>query len=255
MQEIKLMAETREGVGKERSRKLRRTGVVPGILYGPETKPLPLVVKSGELSGLIRHHGRTNMLIDLGLNNETATCKVIIRELQRDPVSGQYCHIDFYQVSMKKKLHLSALVHLTGLASGVKNSGGIMEHVTREIEIACLPSDIPEKIEIDISALEIGDSIHVRDLKVDKVDILTDLGQTIATVVPPTIIKTETVAAPTAEEAAAAEEAGKLAEGETAEGETKAEGEGAKKTEGEGAKKAEHEVKAAKPGKEAKGKK
>jgi large subunit ribosomal protein L25 len=239
MKEIKLTAESREGAGKELSRKMRRGGAVPGVIYGPETKPFPISLKTSDLAGLIRTQGRTNMLIDLDLAGEKAPRKVIIRELQRDPVDGSFTHIDMYQVSMKKKLHLSAVVHLTGLAAGVKNSGGILEHVTREVEIACLPSDIPERVEVDVTALEIGDSVHVSDLKIDNVDILTDQQQTIATVVPPTIIKAEAAAAPTAEEAAAA------AEGVAAEGEAKPEGEA--KAEGEGAKKPEEAAKGAKP--------
>jgi large subunit ribosomal protein L25 len=240
MKEIRLNAETRHGVGKGNARKIRRTGMVPGILYGPETKPLNLALKANELAGLIRHEGRTNMLIDLGLANDKAPRKVIIRELQRDPVTGTLKHVDFYQVSMKKKIHISVRVNLVGIASGVKNAGGILEHVTREIEIACLPTNIPERIEVDVSKLEIGDSVHVRDLKIENVDVITDINQTIATVVPPTVIKTE--AAP----AAAAE----AVEGPEA---APAEGEG--KPEGEAAKKPEEAAKEAKPAKEGKEKK
>ncbi len=247
MKEIKLAAETRQSIGKENARKVRRTGMIPGILYGPEIKPLPLALKLSDLNGLIRHEGRTNMLLDLDLANDKKSRKVIIRELQRDPVTGAFKHVDFYQVSMKKKLHLSVNVYLTGTPAGVKSAGGILEHVTRDIEIACLPSDIPEKVEIDVSALEIGDSVHVGNLKIPNVDVLTDAHQTIATLVPPTIIKVE--AAPVAAEAVEGAEA-LPAEGEEAQ------------TEGETAKKPEEAAKAVKPGgkpgkeeKEKKGKK
>lgn len=234
MKEIRLTAETRQSIGKENARKVRRTGMIPGILYGPEIEPLPLALKSSDLAGLIRHEGRTNMLLDLDLPNDKKARKVIIRELQRDPVTGAFKHVDLYQVSMKKKLHLSVHVYLTGTPAGVKSAGGILEHVTRDIEIACLPSDIPERVEIDVSSLEIGDSVHVGNLKIDKVDVLTDSHQTIATLVPPTVIKTE-AAAP------AAAEAVEGAEGAPAEGEEA-------KVEGDAAKKPEEAAKAAKPG-------
>ncbi len=234
MKEIRLTAETRQSIGKENARKVRRTGMIPGILYGPEIEPLPLSLKTSDLAGLIRHEGRTNMLLDLDLANDKKARKVIIRELQRDPVTGAFKHVDLYQVSMKKKLHLSVHVYLTGTPAGVKSAGGILEHVTRDIEIACLPSDIPERVEIDVSALEIGDSVHVGNLKVDNVDILTDLRQTIATLVPPTVIKTE--AAPAAAEAVEGAEA------------APAEGEEAAAAEGEAGKKPEEAAKAAKPG-------
>ncbi|SYZ74162.1 50S ribosomal protein L25 [Candidatus Zixiibacteriota bacterium] len=244
MKEIRLSAQLRDGVGKEVSRKTRRTGFVPGILYGPETKPLSVSVNNGDLATMIRRQGRLNMLIDLDVADGKKARKVIIRELQRDPVTGDYFHIDFYQVSMKKKLHLSAPVYLTGSSVGVKTSGGIMEHVTREIEIACLPSDIPDRIEIDVSALEIGDSVHVRDLKIEKVEILTDKDQTIATVVPPTIIKAEAAAAAPAEGEVPAEGAAP-AEGEAAAGAAGAE---AGKAAGAEAGKKPEEAKGGKPG-------
>ena len=243
MKEIVLTAHPRETQGKGAARKIRQGGNIPGILYGPEVKPLNISLNGADLATLIRHEKRTNMLIDLNLGEEKKPRKVIIRELQRDPITGVFEHVDFYQVSMKKKINLAVRVQLVGLASGVKNSGGIMEHVTREIEIACLPTDIPEKVEVDISALEIGDSVHVRDLKIEKVEILTDLDQTVATVVPPTIIKVEVpVAAVPAE--------GEAVEGEAAEGEAKAEGaEGAEgKKPGEAAGKKPAEAGAKKPG-------
>lgn len=218
MKEVVLTAQARPAQGKGAARKIRQGGNIPGVLYGPEVKPLNISLNPAELAAMIRREKRTNMLIDLNVGEEKKARKVIIRELQRDPITGAYEHVDFYQVSMKKKLHLAVHVHLAGIASGVKNSGGILEHVTREIEIACLPSDIPERVEVDVSALEIGDSVHVRDLKIEKVDILTDLHQTIATVVPPTIIKVETPVAAVAAEGEAAEGAA------PAEGEAKAEG-------------------------------
>lgn len=210
MEEVKLSAERREDIGKGASRKIRRSGFIPGVLYGPEVDPFSVSVKAIELATLLRGSGRANRLIDLNINGENKSRKVIIRELQRDPVTSDPKHIDLYQVSMTKKLNLTSRVRLTGTPAGVK-LGGILQHVIRELDIACLPSDIPDRIEVDVSDLEIGDSIHVRDLAVGKVDILTNLARTIVTVVPPTVIKVEEPVAEVAEEA---EEVAEAAEGE-----------------------------------------
>ncbi|PKK84202.1 MAG: 50S ribosomal protein L25 [candidate division Zixibacteria bacterium HGW-Zixibacteria-1] len=210
MDEIKLIAERRDGVGKGTARKLRARGLMPGVVYGPETEAQPVSINIKELAALLRAQGGTGKLIDLNLNDEKEPRKVIIRELQREPVTGGYEHVDFYQVSMKKKLNMTVRVHLTGTPEGVK-LGGILQHILRDLEIACLPIDIPDRIELDVSKLEIGDSIHVSYIQLDKVDILTPPVRTIVTVVPPTVIKVA--------EAAAGEGAeGEAAEGEAAEG-------------------------------------
>jgi large subunit ribosomal protein L25 len=210
MDEIKLIAERRDGVGKGTARKLRARGLMPGVVYGPETESQPVSINIKELAALLRAQGGTGKLIDLNLNDEKEPRKVIIRELQREPVTGGYEHVDFYQVSMKKKLNMTVRVHLTGTPEGVK-LGGILQHILRDLEIACLPIDIPDRIELDVSKLEIGDSIHVSHIQLDKVDILTPPVRTIVTVVPPTVIKVA--------EAAAGEGAeGEAAEGEAAEG-------------------------------------
>lgn len=220
MKEITLTVEKREGTGKEATHKYRRDGNIPGVIYGPETEPLTVAVKSTDLSNLIRHEGRTNMLIDLNVEGEKSPRKVIIRELQRDPITGSPFHIDLYQVSLKRKLHTTVMVNLNGTPDGVKNAGGILQQVKRELDIACLPDDIPNSIEIDVSELKIGDSIHVRDISLDKVEIIAESRLTIATVVPPTVIKVAEEVAEVAEGEEAAEEA---AEGEAKPEEGKAE--------------------------------
>lgn len=220
MQEIKLNAELRDGAGKGVARKLRADGRLPAILYGPEVEPASLTLNARELAALIRNHGSSNILIDLQVAGEKEIRKVIFRDLQRDPIHGDFEHVDFYQVSMNKKINLTAGIELVGSAEGVKQ-GGILQHIIRDIEIQCLPANIPENVIVDVSALNIGDSIHVSDITIENVDIITNPTRTVVTVVPPTIIKT------------AAEE--EEAEGEElAEGEVPAEGEGAPEGEGEG---------------------
>jgi len=214
MKEITLIVEKRVGTGKGASHKVRQDGSIPGVIYGPETEPVAVAVKTNELSNLIRREGRTNMLIDLNVDGENSPRKVIIRELQRDPVTGVPKHVDLYQVSVKRKLNLSARVNLVGVPDGVKNAGGILQQVRREIEIACLPDNIPDNIEIDVSSMNIGDSIHVKDISIDNVDIITEQRLTIATVVPPTVIKVAEEIAAEAVEGEEAEEGAEPAEGE-----------------------------------------
>jgi len=224
MEEIKILAERRDGVGKGVARKLRADGKLPGVIYGPDTESFSVSINAKDFAAMIRTQGGAGKLIDLAVNGEDKTRKVILRDLQRDPVSGKFEHVDFYEVSMKKKLNMTAKITLVGTPEGVK-LGGILQSIIRELEIACLPMDIPDKIELDVSALEIGDSLHVSDIHVEGIDVLTDLARTVVTVVPPTVIK---VAEPEEGEVAEGEEA----EGEAAEGE-EAEGEGeAKKEEG-----------------------
>ncbi len=224
MSQVLLNAQKRETAGKGSSHKIRANGSIPGILYGPDIETLSVSIKTRELTGLIRREGRANMLIDLNLGeSNTPDRKVIIKELQRDPITGDYQHIDLYQVSMTRELNMMVKVKLVGTPSGVKNAGGILQQIRREIEISCLPSNIPGTVEMDVSNLDIGDSIHVSDITIPNAEIITDTKLTICTVVPPTVIKT-------AEETAAAE----AAEGaEGAEGEEKPEGaEGEEKPEG-----------------------
>ena len=223
MKEITLDDKKREGRGKGASHKVRRDGNIPGVIYGPEIEPVTVAVKTIELSNLIRREGRTNMLIDLSVGGENSPRKVIIRELQRDPVTGTPKHIDLYQVSLKRKLNRAVTVSLIGVPDGVKNAGGILQQVRREIEIACLPTAIPDNIEIDVSEMTIGDSIHVEDISLDNIEIVTEKRLTIATVVPPTVIKVAEEVVEEGVEGEEVEEGAEPAEGEAKPEDAKAE--------------------------------
>src|SRR6185369_12195669 len=120
-----------------------------------------------------------------GANEYTA----LIRSVQYDPVTHNILHLDFQHISLTETIEVRVTVHLTGTPTGVKDAGGILEHILREIEVRCLPTAIPASIDADVSALNIGDSVHVRDLTVPNVTILTDADATIATVVPPTVME------------------------------------------------------------------
>jgi large subunit ribosomal protein L25 len=240
MKELNLTVEKRDGTGKGVNRRLRQAGDIPAVVYGPETDPIPVKVNYKNLYRLM-HDVPMNTIINLDITGmDEPARKVLIRELQKDPVSGELLHLDFHHIPMDKPITLTIPITAVGIPEGVKTFGGIVQYARREIDISCLPSDIPDTIEIDITALNVGDSIHVSDLKLDNVTVLTDPIRTLITVVAPTVIKS---AAEEAEEAAEGEEGeegeegaeGEAKEGEAKEGEGKPEGEakeGEKKEEG-----------------------
>lgn len=223
MREIALSAEMRSRTGKGGARTARRDGKIPGVMYGPETEPVSLNVNQRELSSVLRHAGRSS-IVNLSIGGKES--KVLIRELQRDPVTSDVLHVDFHAISMDKPISVSIPISFVGESAGVK-IGGIMQTTMRELAISCLPTNIPDKVEVDVSELNIGDSIHVSDITVENVEILAEARRTIVVIAAPTVIKSTT----TAEE----EEGEEAAEGEAAEGaaEEGAEGEKAEKAEGD----------------------
>jgi large subunit ribosomal protein L25 len=200
MKEIVLKARHREKGGKEYAKKLRKSGFIPAVLYGPETPVVSLEIEAKSFQALLRGGLGENMIVNLLLDEkEDGRRKVLIREIQRDPVKEDVLHVDFHQISLTKKLTIEVPIHLVGTPEGVSD-GGILQHVLRELEVECLPTAIPEKIEVDVSSLKIGDSFHVADLKVENVEILNDPKSSIVTVVPPTVFKEPEVAAAVTEE-------------------------------------------------------
>ncbi len=239
MQEVKLAVKARSEKGKEIVKKLRRRGIIPGVVYGPEEKPMPVAIEAKVFDNLLRSGIGENAIIDLSVaNGGKTTQKVLIREVQLHPVTGQILHIDFQHISLTRKITVNIPVHVVGLAVGVKDTGGILQHTLRELTVSCLPTEIPEKVDVDVTALKIGDSIHVRDIKLEKVEVLNDPDSSVVSVVPPTIIKEEELAAaaPAAEvtepevitEKEAQERAAAKAEVEKAEGKAEKKGAEAK---------------------------
>lgn len=231
MKEIQINARTRDKLGKEHAKKLRREGIIPAVVYGAEATPLPLEVEAKAFHALLRSGLGENIILTLNIEaQENGGKKVLIRELQRDPVLGNILHIDFQQISLTKRLTINVPIQLLGTAIGVQQDGGILQHVLRELEVQCLPTDIPEKVEVDVTNLQIGDSIHVGDIKLEGVEILSDPQGSIVSVVPPTVFKEPEVAP-----AAAAEEPEVITEKKEEEEEEE------KKKEAKAEKKEEHE--------------
>ena len=183
-----LTAEIRDGVGKEKARKIRARGLVPAIFYGPRSKTIPLVVDPKELAKVLQTEAGENVLIDLDIRKSDGSDRkvVMVKDFQVDPLKRITLHTDFYEVAMDEVVTIEVPIHLIGKPEGIK-MGGILEQIRRVIQIQCFPGDIPKSIDVDVSSLKIGDSIHVQDIKIEKAKILSETNFTIATVVPPAV--------------------------------------------------------------------
>lgn len=200
---VELELERRDVSGTAAVKKLRRAGRVPGVLYGLKHEAIPVTVEEKSLSQIFHSAGRGHVMLDLKVPGEAEAVRAIFREVQRDPVRLSYLHCDFQRISLKEKLHVQIPVRVEGIADGVKNFGGILDFHLREIEIRCLPTEIPNEVVVDVTPLRIGDSIRVKDVSLPGVEILTEPERAIVTVVAPSILKE---AAPAAEVAEAVEE-------------------------------------------------
>jgi large subunit ribosomal protein L25 len=187
---VSLTSVRRSATGKGVARKLRAAGKVPGVFYGRGDAAIPLELGSKELETVLSGADGSNVIVDLQVEGVAeADRKAIIREVQRDPVRGLILHIDLQHISLTEKIHVEVPVVLVGTPVGVKDGGGILEHLLRELEVECLPTDIPPHVSVDVSGLAIGQSIHVRDLLLENLTIETEAGRTVATVVPPTVLE------------------------------------------------------------------
>lgn len=183
MELLELTANLRKSTGKGISRALRRQGLIPGVLYGPKTEPIAISLDSLDIEKLFKHSGSNQAPLDLTIKNgESIKKTAMIKNLQVHPVSKRFLHIDLYEVAMDKKIQVRVPLVLRGMAKGAE-AGGTLQLIRREVEVLCFPLDIPESITIDVSEMEIGDSIHVEDLRVsDNIEILADTNFTVVTV-------------------------------------------------------------------------
>jgi len=180
---LNVQAEPREEFGKNASRRLRRGGRVPAILYGDHGNAIPIAVDPRAIRTVLASESGQNAIFSLEIKGK-APARVMLREWQVDPVHGELLHVDIVRVSLGAKLRLKVPIHVTGEAKGVKVQGGVFEFVLREIEIECLPDDIPEHLTVDVTELTIGKNLRVADLALgEKVKILTDPASVVAHVV------------------------------------------------------------------------
>ena len=201
---ISLNGARRESLGKGGARKARRAGHIPGVLYGHGEEPIPVSVGAREFDLALRPHKGGNPIVSLTVAGGEYTA--LIRAVQYDPLTHNILHLDFQHISLTEMVEVEVTLHLIGIPVGVKDGGGILEHITRSVEVRCLPTAIPPAIDVDVSHLNVGDSVHVRELTVVDVQVLSDPDSTIATVGAPTVIEekpVEEVAAAAAAPAAA----------------------------------------------------
>ena len=202
MKSIQVSAEVRSSYGKNAARQLRIRGRIPAVLYGQQEAALSLTVDPKDLVAILHSAAGHNTILSLDVKDQ-GTNSVILKEWQFDPIKETLLHADFLRIAMDNALQVSVPVHPVGLAKGVKDQGGIFEFVMRQLEVECLPAEIPEHITADISDLEIGSNLRVADLTVDpKLKVLSDPDLVVAHVVAPKeeIEEAEEVAAPGTEE-------------------------------------------------------
>jgi large subunit ribosomal protein L25 len=217
MERLSINAEKREGHGKGNARSLRREGMVPAVLYR-EGKAQSIKSSRKDLSKLINTISGEQVIVDLHFADGEKKL-ALLKDYQLDPIKGELLHTDFFEVSLTETVRVTVHVITVGEPIGVKRDAGLLQHALREVEIECLPDKIPGKVEIDIAKLELGQSVHVSDLKFEEgIKVLTDPGDVIVTVV-----------APVAEAAPAAEAAAVVAEPEVAKKGKKEEGAAEKK--------------------------
>ena len=187
MKETKLTAKPRVGKGSGEAGRLRRTGWFPAVVYGEGRPGVDIQLNEHDFVMMLRTHRSENMIVDLVVEGTEKPYKVMLKAMQHHPITGRVIHLDFYEVSMTRKIEVELPVKLVGVPTGVANEGGILEHVLRALTVQCLPGDLIEELELDVSALSVGKTLRVRDMKIDaaKYRIMDDPDQVIAAVAAP----------------------------------------------------------------------
>jgi large subunit ribosomal protein L25 len=202
--DLVVQVQERTDTGKNASRRYRRAGQVPGVVYGLDRPPVHVLVDPKKIDEVLKLETGRNTIFTLSLGQDRNRA-VLIRDLQRDPLTERPVHVDFARVDLNRAVKVHVPIRVVGVPEGVKTEGGILEHILRTVEVECLPADIPEHLDVDASALHINQHLSVQDIPAsDKIRILTDTSATILVVAAP---REEEVAAPTevAPEAPAAE--------------------------------------------------
>jgi large subunit ribosomal protein L25 len=161
--QVKLTAERRTAIGRSAVRKLKASGSVPAVMYGSKDKPEALQVSKRDINALLSHAAGENILVELEIAGKSRLA--LVQEVQHAPLGGAVLHVDFHVVSQDEVIQADVPLEAMGIANGVKNMGGLLEQNLRSLAIECLPRDLPDMIRVDVSALNIGDSIHVREIQ------------------------------------------------------------------------------------------
>ena len=227
MQSFELSAESRTDMGKGASRRLRRTGKVPGIMYGANKEATMISLKHDDLVHQLEHEAFFSHILTIKLDGKSE--KVVLKDLQRHPYKANLLHIDFLRVSESEELTMRIPLHFINedKCPGVKTGGGVVSHIMTELEIICLPKNLPEYIEVDLITLEVGDSIHLGELKMPEGVVIAalehggDPSQPVVSVHVPRVVEEPEEVEAAEEGAEAAEQAAAAAEGESKDEENK----------------------------------
>ena len=185
MASAKLTARPRDGKGKGDNHKLRASGQIPAVVYGHNEPTRSVVLDGHELELLFKRVHVENTVIELAIDGEKGPVKTLVREVQKHPARGNVLHVDFYQIHAGEMINIQVPLHFVGTPQGVKN-GGMLQHTMDELDIRVSADSIPERIDVDVAALEIGDSVHVSDLNIPAgVEVLDSPDRSVCSVTPP----------------------------------------------------------------------
>ena len=189
---FELKANIRKGTGKGVARELRRNDCIPAVLYGPQTEPMHLTIGVKSMESAFKLSERAQVLVNLVVTDEQGVegkkCPAIIKEVHLSPLSKALLHADLLEIDLNKKVKVKIPVEVFGKSKGVE-LGGLLQLVRRELEIQCMPMQMPERIKLDVSGLGMGDSIHVNDIKIDGIEIPSDVNFTVVTILAPKTAK------------------------------------------------------------------
>ena len=189
MEEINLVVQAREEVGRSKAKSLRDKGLIPGVVYGEGRKSQSIQIERKTFLRLLKSRKGENVIIKLSVaagDKKSREIPVIIKEMQHDPVSDELLHIDFNQISLTKEIKVKVPILAKGEPIGIKQDGGSLDHLLWDIEVECLPTEIPVNIEVDVSNLKINDAIHIKDLTIPKgIKVLHDPDLVVLSVAPP----------------------------------------------------------------------
>jgi len=202
---LTLKVATRAQTGRSASRRLRKVNRIPAILYGKHSAPEKLSIEVPEFTRLLKTVAGRSLLIELSREDKAEKALSFLQEIQRDPITDRYLHVDLHEVKSDEKFEIRVPVHIVGEAFGVKNQSGVLEIATQALRVRCLPGDLPESIDIDVTALNVGETIKVGEIKpIPGVTFLDDKGQPVVACVEPVAEIVQEVATPVAAEGAAA---------------------------------------------------
>ena len=187
--QLKINAQPRTEAGRNAVKKIKQAGLVPAVIYGAKDPARNIQIVERELARLLDHAASESVLVEVNMQ-DGGSRTALIQEVQHHPVTGKVLHVDLHVVAMDELMHAELAVETTGEAAGVTTGGGVLEVILRQLEISCLPGDLPESITVDVSKLNIGDSIHVKDLTLPRgVTVLNDAELSVVSVAPPTVVE------------------------------------------------------------------